>query len=514
MQNSPADAVAPAEESRSAGAAGAAPSLLSLAQLLRISALWWGLQFFWASQQLIVMPERVRHFVPIEDLGSYYGMIKSFGALMVLTTQLIVGFLSDHAESRLGRRRPFVLWGTLYGFGAIVFFMFAPGFWWLFAAYMLIELFINAASVPFQALLPDLVPKQQHDRAGALMGVGHLGGAFIGLLVVLAMKVLFRGELNIFGQVLPEGYIKLLLPLYFIALIGTMLVVVLGVDEHGWAQYAREKLSGTVLRFKLLPGTLIQFSRTAPTALGTILQAYTSLDLRRQPNFNWLALSRFAVFLGYQTFQAYVAYYTAANLDGAGWLMSLGLSADKAEEMKGMVLPAMLMFFLLGGVAGNLLSTPLAARFGKKWVIGAGLISSGLLFIPLIFTGSVWVAVSMGLFIGVGWGAFISSDWAFACSLMPKTRTGAFMGIWDFTTLMPQVLAPMLGGPLRDVVFKAQAAKLAPGQDPATLSEAIVHACEAPAHQLLFALIILWFAIGFVLLRFVKEERPAAVSAS
>jgi maltose/moltooligosaccharide transporter len=139
VHSSPADDLHPVPDANAAATVQSAPRLLSLGQLMRISALWWGLQFFWASQQLIVMPERVRHFVPIEDLGSYYGMIKSFGALVVLTTQLVVGFLSDHADSRLGRRRPFVLWGTIYGFGAIVFFMFAPSFWWLFAAYMLIS---------------------------------------------------------------------------------------------------------------------------------------------------------------------------------------------------------------------------------------------------------------------------------------------------------------------------------------------------------------------------------------
>jgi MFS family permease len=286
-------------------------------------------------------------------------------------------------------------------------------------------------------------------------------------------------------------------------------IVVFGVNELGWAQHIRERVGGAVARIKVLPGTVIEFQRTAPTLLGCALREYLKLDLKGNPNFTWLAISRFVIHLGYCLFQAFVAYFAAANLDGQGWLMSMGLTAEKAQSLRGVVLPAILLFFLLGGLAGNLLSVPLARRFGKKWVIGWSLAFAGTLFIPLIFDRNVWVAVSLGLFIGMAWGAFIASDWAFATTLMPKQKTGTYMGLWDFTTLMPQVLAPILGGPLRDWIFAIEAARRAPGVDPQSFDEALKRACEAPAYQVIFATIIVWFGLGIWLLRRVKEERPA-----
>jgi MFS family permease len=464
---------------------------LTVGQLARLSALWFGLQFFWTSQQLIVMPERVRFFIPLEHLGAYYGLIKGAGAVVVIITQLSIGFLSDHAYSKLGRRRPFIVSGILSGLFALTCFMFAPGYWWLFASYLLLELTLNSAMVPFQSLLPDLVPEAQHARAGSMMGLFDLGGNLVGLLSLLAMHLLFSNNTL-------QGYHYFLLPLYIALLLALMLITVLGTDERAWAQHARERLTGAVAELRLLPGVVVRFAKTAPTLLGCMVADYRKVDLRAQPNFVWLALSRGAIFFGYATFIAYVSYYVKANLDGAGWLASLGLSPDKAQSLASIVTPAMLLFFILGGLAGNLVAAPLAERHGKKAVIAWGMALAGLMLIPLIFTTSVWVAIGSGMLLGVGWGAFIASDWAFACTLMPKARTGAYMGLWGIMNLLPQVLSPVIAGALRDPLFNYGVRHGLAGR-----------AAEALAHQWIFGTIIVYFALGLVLLRNVREQHLA-----
>ena len=67
------------------------------------------------------------------------------------------------------------------------------------------------------------------------------------------------------------------------------------------------------------------------------------------------------------------------------------------------------------------------------------------------------VAAGCGTLLGMGWGAFISADWAFACTLMPKQQAGSYMGIWDVTTLLPQILAPVIAAPIRDSIYNALA---------------------------------------------------------
>ena len=72
------------------------------------------------------------------------------------------------------------------------------------------------------------------------------------------------------------------------------------------------------------------------------------------------------------------------------------------------------------------------------------------------------------MLLGCGWGAFIAADWAFACTLMPKQQAGSYMGIWDVTTLLPQIIAPVIAGPLFDSIVNARLAEFTARLGPAS----------------------------------------------
>lgn len=464
------------------------PSRLTPGQLLRLSSLWFAMQFFWASQQLLVMPTMIERYTSPETLGTMYGLMKSSGAVLVILTQLTVGFVSDHAYSKLGRRRPFIIFGMMSGCAAITLFMLAPDYWWMFAGYMLLEITINIASVPFQSLLPDLVPKAQHSRAGALMGRLHMVGYLVSLIVVILAGVLLKDELL--------GYRTILLPTFIMMLGGFTILLVLGVDEVGWMQSAREKLDGATRTIRLMPGTVVKFAATAPTLLGCMVKDYLKVELRSKPNFVWLWISRFIVYLGYAAFIQYISLHVRHNLDWLDWLTSLGVSAESAKGMGSVAFAAIMILFIVGGVVGTIASAPLAERYSKKWVIGWGMVLSAIADVPLVLTSDVWVAIGCGMCIGLGWGAFISADWAFACSLMPKGKAGTYMGIWDISTLLPQVISPVLAGAIYQGVYHAFA----------TMPED--SGAEAMAYRYVITALPVYFVIGLWMLRYVKEGDP------
>lgn len=480
------------------------PARLTAGQIMRLSALWFALQFFWASQQLAVMPDMIKAYTSDANIGFLYGLIKACGALFVMATQLTIGFISDHAYSKLGRRRPFIMVGIISGCVAITLFMLAPGYWWLFAGYMLIEITINVASVPFQSLLPDLVPRKQHAQAGSVMGLMHMLGYLISLFVLVASSFAV-------GDVLLS-YRVILLPIFILLLLGFSLWTVLSVDEIGWAQVMRDKLTGAIRTIRLLPGTAVRFAATAPTLLGCMIHDYRKVELRTQSNFVFLWLSRFTVFLGYAAFIQYIKLYIDSNLDWQDWLISLGFNAEAistSESAATAAFGAIVAFFIIGGLIGSRAAGPLADRFGKKTVIGAGMVVAALADIPLVMTSNVWMAIGCGIVIGLGWGAFISADWAFACTLMPKQKAGSYMGIWDISTLLPQVISPVLAGLLYQAVYAyyAGGAKFA-----FTLSTQGIPEDNPMAAALGFKYVItsllVYFAIGLFVLRYVKEEHP------
>ncbi len=476
------------------------PQRLKLIHIMNMSAIWFGLQFFWTSNQLFIMPNRIRDFVlaeqgTIAQLGFYRGLLDSTGSAVVIITQLMSGFLSDHAWSRRGRRRPFVLTGILSGLFGITLFMLAPGYWYLFAAYAFMSFCLNLAAVPFQSLLPDLVPKSQENVAGSVMGLNNMGGVLVGLLAYIAMSVLgFEGGRgNMF-----------MLALYFIVLLTTLAFTYFGIDELKWMQEQRSELSGKLREFTLFPGTTIRYIRRGSNLFSTVARNYFGLDLKQHPNFLWLSGSRACIYLGYTVFTDWVNYYTKINLDREGWLLSLGIGADSVEKYLEIVLAGMMVFFLIGGLAGNLISAPLANWQSKKRVVGLGIVLSGAMVVPLILTGDVWRAITAGAVLGIGWGAFVASDWAFGCSLMPKDRAGTFMGMWMLTSLVPAMLSPALSGIVRDLFYNSGLAKLTATGMATELASPIA---EAAAHRWVFGLIILFFTFGFIILQRVKEQK-------
>jgi MFS family permease len=79
--------------------------------------------------------------------------------------------------------------------------------------------------------------------------------------------------------------------------------------------------------------------------------------------------------------------------------------------------------------------------------------SIGLAIVSLAFVavGQFGQAVAVGAVFGLCWGAYFTSDWALALTLLPRGDQAAkYMGIWGIAGTFPQVLAPGIGGVLLD----------------------------------------------------------------
>jgi len=118
----------------------------------------------------LVVPLSVPAFVGEQAKATFYGNIPLVGADGGAAGASAVGMLSDRSASRLGRRRPFIFFGTLADLGFIAAIGFSAGlagmsgYWLLFAMYLLLQVSSNAAQGAQQGLIPDLVPPDQRGR--------------------------------------------------------------------------------------------------------------------------------------------------------------------------------------------------------------------------------------------------------------------------------------------------------------------------------------------------------------
>lgn len=161
-----------------------------IAQLLNLSIGFLGIQSVFALQA----GHASRIF---QTLGAHLEQLPLFWLAAPLTgliVQPILGFYSDRTWTRLGRRTPFLLAGSLFTIFALILLPNAPAFMWLvsplvFAVMMMIVLDIafNMSMHPMRALVRDQLSSTQQGQGYALqtflIGIGAIIGSILPYLL-------------------------------------------------------------------------------------------------------------------------------------------------------------------------------------------------------------------------------------------------------------------------------------------------------------------------------------------
>src|SRR5512139_1321620 len=122
----------------------------------------------WNALHPIILPAVLLNYVPDEKKNTYLGLLTFLGLVIAMIVQPLSGALSDGWKSRFGRRRPLMVFGTLFDFAFLTILAWAGGLGWLFIGYIGLQLSSNIAHGPLQGLLPDTVPQNQLGVASSL----------------------------------------------------------------------------------------------------------------------------------------------------------------------------------------------------------------------------------------------------------------------------------------------------------------------------------------------------------
>lgn len=343
-----------------------------------------------------------------------------------LIVQPIVGLSSDKTWTRLGRRIPFILAGAIVSAAAMFFMPNSENFAsilppLIFGATMLLlmDTSFNVTMQPFRALVSDMVPDKQRNRGYAIQSFLINFGAVVGSLLPFILTSL--GVANEPGEgekVAPT----VIWSFYFggAALLLTVLWTSLRTKEYPPAEYAKyNNISAEDQAEKV---SFLQLLKNIPP---------TMMQLAVTQFFSW-----FSLFLMW--------VYTTNGIAQSIWGTTDAKSAafNEAGNWTGVIFAAYSVFAALF----SLVLTPLADKFGRRNTYALSLLAGGVGLLSMMFiTNKYLLFVSMAG-VGVAWAAILAMPYAILSSSLPPKQTGVYMGIFNATITIPQIVAGLIGG--------------------------------------------------------------------
>ena len=410
----------PAAGSIAGTADGRPTEELSLRELFDLNAYWLAINILWGAIGISLLPILMIDLVcggkaactsptPIlpslsVDKGAAEAIIVNVGVLIAILVQPTVAAISDHTSSRLGRRKPYIIVGTVLDMVFLVGLYLAGAWIGVLLFYCLLQFSSNFAQGPFQGYMPDLVPAKQVGLASGLMGLMILLGIGGGAILVAVAVALGNARYVIFAIMAVE--------------LVTMVLTVTRVRD-GRQGIPREGRS---------------WLEVARGAWGT--------DILRERSYVWLLGSRLFFLMTGTTLVATSLFFMQDTFH-----LERGPAANLAAL-------AAILIIVFGALA-TVPSGRMSGRIGKKRMIyGSAVI--GLIGMALLaLAPSTGLALAFAVPIGVASGTFLAVDWALMTDIIPKAELGRYMGISNVVTGSAGAIATAIALVLMDIGNRA-----------------------------------------------------------
>jgi MFS family permease len=148
---------------------------------LSLALFWLGIQAVWGALLGISLQARTIELASGSAIIAY-GHLATLGAIVAAIVQVAVGPWSDARRRRGSRRIEFYAAGALGGAISIVAFYQASTFAVLTAAFVVLQATLNFAIGPYQAIIPDAMPRPKFGVASSWMAALQSAGNAIGAI--------------------------------------------------------------------------------------------------------------------------------------------------------------------------------------------------------------------------------------------------------------------------------------------------------------------------------------------
>ena len=321
--------------------------------------------------------------------------VSAVGAVAAMVFNPLAGAVSDRTTSRFGRRRPWLVVGTLTGALLMVLLSYQTSVVGLALLWFGVLACANVAFSAMTAYVPDQAPVRQRGLVSGLVGLAQVVGVVLGVaLVSYAVTDLEAGTWLI-------GGLMVVLALPLLLLVKDPSLPRSALPAFHWGRFWRG--------FWISP--------------------------REHPDFAWAWITRFLVWLGTAMATIYLLFYLKDFLD-----------YPQPEQGQTTLIGLYGLGTILTAVVGGRISDRMGKR--KVFVIIASVVMGAAVLI-LALVPSFPAACVGALLLGMGYGVYLAVDQALITQVLPAAEHRAKdLGVINIANTMPQILAPVIAAPL------------------------------------------------------------------
>lgn len=415
----------------------------------------------------LIIPLLIQRFVGEAAKGELLGNMRLWSLMVAVLIQALMGLLSDQSTSKYGRRRPFIVVGTigeiliyiLIGFTAGMDGM--TGYWFLFLLYTLSMMTANTAHAALQGIIPDLVPEEKRGRfsgfkalfelplplifvsfvIGKMVSAGNIWAALITLIVVLIVCMLIT--LTIKEEPLKSEKTKFdwnpIIRLFLMTAAFTVIILSSGFFVRQIMNFIllEETSYGHLLVMAIgLLGMLVAIG------IGVWSSVYISIGqkIQEHQNFTWWVVNRLAFLAGSTNLAGFLVYFLQERF--------IELQGEKAAGPAASITMFIGIFILLSAIPSGWLTD----RYGTKKIILVSAILTTLGTALVLLSPSISWMYAAGCLVGAGIGFFYASNWALGTEIVPKDQAGKFLGISNLAGAGAGAVGAYIGGPIADQI--------------------------------------------------------------
>jgi len=439
---------------------------------ITVNTYWLGINIATGAITPIILPYLVALFVPAEVKNTYLSIVRVAGLAVAMLIQPLAGMFSDRSTLRWGRRRPYIVVGTIFNVAFLAIIGWATNYWMVLVGIVLLQFSSNVAHGALQGLIPDLVAEDQRGRASGVKAIMELLPA-----ILMAFTI---------GPLIDRGLVGLSIVLVMISFVVTMLITALAVKEEPLRAKPVSPIGPLAVRLLLLTviflvvtyglGGMVALVGKLLAATGTMQLAAVALaglaamagsiflgvyygarvgvgqDAQKYPSFIWWVVNRLMFLAAVGSIQGFAQYFLAD-----------ALHIPNAAMVTTVLLAVVGVFLLLSALPSGYL----ADRFGRRRLVSwSGIVATAGTFLLLlsatlptvtlvdlgfmVLTTNVLMVIVSGCIIGVAAGTFMTTNWAMGTDLVPPEEAGRYLGISNLAGAGAGIVGAGIGGPMAD----------------------------------------------------------------